>query len=222
MRKGAPSLLVAGLGDEEPRRRASRGRIAWPVRAACTLSVVVAALAWSGGCRPSPDGGAPADGAPDGVPRTEVNLRPGGADELADLLAKHRGRVVLVDFWATWCVPCVKQFPHTVALHRVLASRGLSVVAVSMDDPEDRKKVLAFLSLQQAPFDHLLSKDGSSQDGFATFDLSGELPCYRIYDRDGALRHQFPDPETGAPFGPEDVEEAVRSLVGSDEPGGAR
>ena len=51
-------------------------------------------------------------------------------------IAKHRGKVVLVDFWATWCLPCVEQLPHTLELGQQMADRGLAVVTVSCDEPD--------------------------------------------------------------------------------------
>ncbi|MES2791783.1 MAG: TlpA disulfide reductase family protein, partial [Planctomycetota bacterium] len=53
------------------------------------------------------------------------------------ILARHAGQVVLVDFWATWCAPCRKQFPHSVQLHRKLQDRGLAVISVSIDQLEE-------------------------------------------------------------------------------------
>ena len=58
-------------------------------------------------------------------------------------LSALRGRVVLVDFWATWCTPCRASLPHYVALKRRLASRGFELVAITVD--EQRENVDAFV-----------------------------------------------------------------------------
>lgn len=59
---------------------------------------------------------------------------------LADLsgqtlnLSSYRGKVVLLDFWATWCVPCREEIPHLVDLQNKYGSQGLQIIGVSMDD----------------------------------------------------------------------------------------
>jgi peroxiredoxin len=49
-------------------------------------------------------------------------------------LSSYRGKVVLLDFWATWCAPCREETPHLVELQQKYADRGLQVIGVSMDD----------------------------------------------------------------------------------------
>ncbi len=51
-------------------------------------------------------------------------------------LASHRGKVVVLNFWATWCPPCVAEMPSLERLHRALSPEGLSVVTVSTDEDE--------------------------------------------------------------------------------------
>jgi peroxiredoxin len=52
-------------------------------------------------------------------------------------LSSYRGKVVLLDFWATWCVPCREETPHFVQLQQKYGDRGLQIIGVSMDDSSD-------------------------------------------------------------------------------------
>jgi len=110
-------------------------------------------------------------------------------------LEKHRGQVVLVDYWATWCLPCVQLFPHSVELQRKFAEKGLSVITVSLDDPDDdQPKVLEFLKSKSAVTENYISKLGASPKSMEAFDLpSSGVPCFKIYDRQGKLRETLSD-----------------------------
>ena len=52
-------------------------------------------------------------------------------------LSSYRGKAVLLDFWATWCVPCREETPHFVELQQKYGDRGLQIIGVSMDDSAD-------------------------------------------------------------------------------------
>jgi cytochrome c biogenesis protein CcmG/thiol:disulfide interchange protein DsbE len=80
----------------------------------------------------------------------------GGRIRLADQLG--RGPLI-VDFWATWCAPCVQALPHLQTLYRRYADQGLQVLAVSQDDPRSQPKIGAFVRSRKLTFPVLLDAD---------------------------------------------------------------
>ncbi len=139
---------------------------------------------------------------------------------LADWLAKSHGNVVLIDFWATWCGPCVQQFPHTVELAKQHKEEGLKVFAVSMDEPEDAPSVLDFLKRKNADFETLLTRYGIGAEFVNAFDIRGDIPFYRLYDRKGELRYSF----SAEPEGIDNcelidkIDERVKELLAESKP----
>jgi cytochrome c biogenesis protein CcmG/thiol:disulfide interchange protein DsbE len=131
------------------------------------------------------------------------------------VIEKHRGRVVLVDFWATWCAPCKKLFPHVVELGRTHAIDGLVIVSVSMDEPEKKGDVLAFLEKEGASFDNLVSEFGAGTKSADELELRGDVPFYKLYDRAGKLRWQLSADPDGLELGDsiEHVDERVSALL---------
>jgi thiol-disulfide isomerase/thioredoxin len=117
-----------------------------------------------------------------------VDVKAIAPSELEQLVAQNKGKVVLFDFWATWCVPCVKQYPHTVALSKTHA-KDLVVYAVSFDEPDDLAPVKKFLADHGVGNVHpLISSDGASEESYEGFDITGgALPHYKVFGRDGQL-----------------------------------
>lgn len=109
------------------------------------------------------------------------------------LIAESRGKVLLIDFWATWCAPCLEELPQLVALERKYATRGLRLVTVSADDEEDREAALKFLRKHRVSPPAYLKKV-ADDDRFITFvdkNWSGALPALFLYDRRGKLVRSF-------------------------------
>ena len=123
---------------------------------------------------------------------TEPSLLVVGDEKtLTSWLAKSHGNVVLIDFWATWCGPCVQQFPHTVELAKQHNEEGLRVFAVSMDEPDDEPALADFLKRKNAKFETLLTRYGIGAEFVNAFGIRGDIPFYRLYDRKGTLRYCF-------------------------------
>ncbi len=105
------------------------------------------------------------------------------------LVEKHRGKPVLVNFWATWCEPCRDEYPMVNELARTYAPQGLAVMAVSLDEDTDIKLVRRFLARMNPAFPNYRKKPGKDQEFINGIHLkwSGALPATFFYDREGRL-----------------------------------
>jgi thiol-disulfide isomerase/thioredoxin len=107
---------------------------------------------------------------------------------VADRIAKEKGRVVLVTFWATWCVPCREEFPDLSRLQQNYGARGLQVLGVSTDFTSQLPAVEKFLAEQDPRFPNYRKKSGGDDQVFIdAMDKSwgGELPFSVLFARDG-------------------------------------
>lgn len=107
---------------------------------------------------------------------------------LRETLAQHKGRVVLLNFWATWCVPCREEFPELSKLQKRHGTAGLQLIGVSTDFAKERAAVRKFLAEQRPTFPNYRKKSGGDdQDFIEAVDPSwgGELPFSVLYDRSG-------------------------------------
>jgi thiol-disulfide isomerase/thioredoxin len=188
---------------------ADNGRIISKVSASQQVFVVLlCSLLVGASCEPreSRPAGARVDS---GTGPIQLNLiDPAGLQKVVE---GFRGNVVFIDFWATWCAPCVRQFPHTLALHKVYREDGLKVVGVSLDDPSNAKAVLEFLHTYAADFNNYISADGATPASFEGFQIEdGSLPHYVLYDRAGEARYTYRDE-------PQGVEKDIQELL-AEEP----
>lgn len=76
-------------------------------------------------------------------------------------LTTFTGKTVLINFWATWCVPCMEEMPSLQRLHDKLKSKGLVVVAISVDEPENAEAVRKFVKENHITMPVLLDPEGA-------------------------------------------------------------
>ena len=126
------------------------------------------------------------------------------------MIAAHKGKVILYDFWATWCEPCRAELPKLIRLQAKLKERGFELITISADEPE-----------QAAAAEKLLKKSGAPLPGFRKQAMnddrfinaidpkwSGALPALFLYDRNGRKVTSFiGETDIGA------IESAIRKLL---------
>ncbi len=109
------------------------------------------------------------------------------------LVASHKGKIVLVSFWATWCVPCRKEMPELVKLEEKLRPRGLDVVTISNDLPDREAAALKVLGENHVggpPYMKKVADDDKFYDSVDP-DWGGVLPALFLYDRNGKRVRSF-------------------------------
>ena len=128
----------------------------------------------------------------------EVRLTAGTWKDVEVLVAKHAGKIVVVDVWSTSCLPCMTEFPHLVAMHR---KHGEKVVCISFNvdyvgikskpAATYAKKVEQFLQKHKATCTNILSTMPSDEI-FQSLELPS-IPAAYVYGTDGKLLKRFDD-----------------------------
>lgn len=114
------------------------------------------------------------------APAVELPLLPGGSSTLS--LQSLRGKVVYLDFWASWCGPCRLSFPQLEQLRKELGPRGFEVLAINVDERE--ADALGFL--EELPVSYPVVRDGSGETP-SRYGILG-MPTGFLLDRDGVVR----------------------------------
>jgi thiol-disulfide isomerase/thioredoxin len=127
------------------------------------------------------------------------------------LIAKQRGKVVLVDFWATWCEPCRELYPIINDLAKQYAPQGLVVIGVSLDDDGEITLVRRFLARHQPVFVNYRKRPGKEEEFINGVNRkwSGAIPADFLYDREG-----YPMITMIGEHSREEIEKAIRAVLG--------
>jgi cytochrome c biogenesis protein CcmG, thiol:disulfide interchange protein DsbE len=160
-------------------------------RAARLAAVAIGAASAVAGCADmgsgSSGGAASAPQNPSGLvgnpaPDFNVSTVAGGPSKVS--LKQLRGKVVLVDFWGTFCTPCKSSFPKLQALNAKYASSGLQIVGISEDEAEDKAKIPSFASTYGAKFPIGWDEDRSISQRYQP----ETMPSSFLIDRRGVVR----------------------------------
>ena len=130
----------------------------------------------------------------------------------ARVVAPKKGRVLLVNFWATWCAPCREEMPLLQKAARSFPSKDLAVVLVSTDTAKTAPEIPRFLSSLKNPFVCWRAKSQDPQLFIDAVDRSwdGSLPFTMLYDRKGRPAVKLSGQQTEASFS-----EAIRKALAS-------
>lgn len=123
-------------------------------------------------------------------------------------LSDHRGKVVVLEFWATWCGPCVKKMPFMKQLHEKYKDKSLVIVGISQD--EDRRRMLDFVAKHELPWIQIHDVSGASGgDPIGMRWKIFQIPQIYVLDHNGVIRYM---PQSEA-----QIERAVKDLVSDIE-----
>jgi thiol-disulfide isomerase/thioredoxin len=148
-------------------------------------------------------------------PPAEVTLKTVKYDALADAIKAEKGKVVVVDVWATYCAPCKREFPNFVKLHERLADDGVVCISVSVDKPDAKDAALAYLKKQHATSANYWL-DEPQDVWLAKWKVKSGVPIAFVFNRQGELVRKFDNdnlPPTADGFKYEEVTKVVESVL---------
>ena len=159
-----------------------------------------AAESATGDATPAAAGGLVGKRAPDFAVAAQANAKGKVA------LSKLRGKVVLVDFWGTFCEPCKKSFPKLQDLHTKYAASGLRIVGISEDEPDEREAIPGFANTYGAKFAVGWDEDKSIARSYKP----ETMPTSFLIDKNGVVRYAHVGYHDGEEV---EVEKEIKELL---------
>jgi len=139
------------------------------------------------------------------APDFSVKALAGGSGNVS--LKSMRGKVVLVDFWGTFCEPCKKSFPKLQDLNTKFSASGLRIVGISEDEADDKDKIPAFGSTYGAKFTLGWDEDKTIAKAYKP----PTMPSSFIIDKKGVVRYAHVGYHDGEEV---EVEKEIKELLG--------
>lgn len=145
-----------------------------------------------------------------------TDLQPINFTQWDGILEEQQGNIAVVDYWASWCSPCIKRFPHMVEMYHKYQDRGVSFISLNLDEQGDTESIdwaNNFLARIKADFPNY-HMDENMTAAFERLDLLG-LPTVRIYAADGSEAYRLSGDNPNKQFTEKDVEDAILELLTS-------
>jgi thiol-disulfide isomerase/thioredoxin len=111
--------------------------------------------------------------------------------EILEVLSKSQGKVTVVNFWATWCLPCIEEMPGLIRFQREYEPKGVRFISICLDDPDELDtRVVPFMNRLQIPF--RVYVPGKHEPPSGLIDpidpsWSGALPATFVFDQGGKV-----------------------------------
>ena len=136
----------------------------------------------------------------------DAQLTPVNERQYQDLVNRHHGEILVVDFWATWCPPCLEELPRLVALAGKYRSRGVRLITVSCDQEGQEPAARKLLDRVKAPRERYIRSTREDEAFINAVDAnwSGALPGLFVYRLNSELAQSF--------IGEADLDEVAKLL----------
>ena len=157
------------------------------------LSVAALGLLFWTACNlaPAPTAIGPSDGLTNPASQTLGAQRFTLTDGAPAKISDYAGKVVALDFWATYCPPCVAAMPDLEALQKQHGAKGLQIVGINVGGDEDRQAVPEFLKTNKLAISYTLGYTTDSETLSYYMGRDDRIPQTLVYDRQGRLLKHF-------------------------------
>ena len=119
-------------------------------------------------------------GEGDGAPQFSLRDTRGNTQEIS----RYKGRIVVLNFWATWCTSCRHEMPLLAEMQKKYEDKGVAVLGASVDDEKSQPQIQPFAENNKIPFPLLV---GATSDQMKQLQLGEAIPATAFFDADGKL-----------------------------------
>lgn len=154
------------------------------------------------------------DRATDGLHDIVADMQVIKLGDWPEIRKKFRGKVLVADLWASWCISCIERFPAMVELSHRYQKQAVQFISLNLDDPGDSAAIKwsnDFIKKMRADFPHYHLNENIMYS-FEQLDLLG-IPVVLIFDQKGKERFRLTGDNPNKQFGEDDVENAIKALI---------